>query len=120
MSMNIYCYAILGLKREMPTQYSDEFGRSVCLPNGRVLSNFGHELEGDHELKASLELMGNEKKFLIGYCIAFLDHHNAIEIPQYSNSLKTRLVEELKSSGMKFSDDEIKLYLHIDSELYQH
>jgi hypothetical protein len=116
-------YAVFGIKRKMPTQENEYCGsQTPVLPNGRLLNRFGGILsEGELNLEGSLNLMGEEGKFLVGYQLAYLDHHGALEIGRSQDpQVRTELLRELREAGMSVDDAEPKLYLHMDSDQYEH
>ena len=117
------CYAVLGIVREMPTQDSDYSGPNrPKLPNGTVIHTFGFKSTDDPlKLEASKELMGNPGKFLVGYQLGYLDHHNAAEISRVNDpAVRKQLFQELRDAGMQVDDSEIKLHIHMDSDQFQH
>lgn len=117
------CYTVLGIKRKMPTEFNDDCNMDTPkLPNGRVLNIFGYRSpDKPLELEASLELMGDDGKFLVGYQLGYLDHHNAVELPRANDSAtRTQLLNELKDAGMRIKDSDVKLYLHMDSDQFEH
>lgn len=117
------CYVVLGIVKEIPTKDSRYSGPNrPVLPNGKVLDPFGYKApNAPLKLEASKELMGDPGKFLIGYQLGYLDHHNATEIQKADDPIvRAQLLQELRNAGMEIGDSEVKLKLHMDSDQFEH
>ena len=115
--------SVLGIKRKLPAQENEYCGgQTPLLPNGRLLNTFGGILsKAKLTLEGSLELMGEPGKFLVGYQLAYLNHHGATEIKRASDlKVRAKLLAELRQAGITVKDDEPRLFIHQDSDYYKH